>query len=1517
MHNSEFQLNIAVVIGINDYQNGIPVLGTARQDAVAIAKILQSEYQYRVFLITDHSAITATYQNLMTWLETELPQQLKAASPSRLLFYFAGHGIALNGDDGPQGYLIPQDARLGDVSTYIPMPRIEAALTQLSCRHCLVILDCCFAGAFRWSSTRRLISVSKVIHKERFDRFIQDPAWQVITSAASDQYALDSLDLKGDRGVAKQDEQHSPFAAALMEALSGAADVYPPASGGKKAGDGVITATELYLYLRDSVEVPTDARNQRQTPQIWCLKPHDKGEFIFRPPGHVLNLPSAPALNELAENNPYRGLKSYETPDSDLFFGRTALIEKLGDAIHDRPFTVVLGASGSGKSSLVKAGLIPDLDDDRWQILGPIRPGELPLNALQGAFKVLGLTITQRADTPAYAATIARWQQAHPAKKLLLVIDQWEELITLCQYDPDRQQWLNLLAELLQTHAAVLRVVITLRSDFEAQFRSTPLEPLWRNARFVVPAMTREELRSVIEEPAAAKVVYFESLADGLRPTGGHRGDLSDQLIDEVAGMPGSLPLLSFTLSELYLKLARRYQAARTTGETIDRSITWADYDALGGVTKSLTRRADEEYDALVRQDVGCQQTIRQVMLRMVAVGGELARRQVPESELNYPEPENTRVRAVLNRFLAARLLVSGTDANDQPYIEPAHDALVRGWEKLLNWQQEAAESLILQRRLSPAAVEWHSRKSQEAGRRLLNRSSRQPTDSPQTPQQFLWNANPYLDVLHDKLKANANWFNQVEREFVQASWLQKQRNRRWRWRIAISVMLGLSGLTIAALIGQRAALINQIRAARESAEADARSGQQLDAFINSLHAAQTFKHPLLQLFKPEPQLEAAVRGTLQKAIYSNQEYNRLGGNQGTTRSAISPNGNLIVSVDDDGMVKLLSPQGQQTAQWNTAQGQSMNVTFSPDSQQLATAGTDNTVRLWTLQGQLLAQFAGHTGIVKGISFSPDGQRLATASRDTTMRLWNLQGQQLAQFVGHTQDVWSVAFSPDGKTLASASNDDTFRLWNLQGKPLKQYKANQGELHNIKFSPDGQRLATSGQSGRVCLWNLQGQLLTILEGHQGRVWNVMFRRDGQQLASSAADGTVRLWDLPDRPLPSLRGDRGSRRCNASINDDSKDYRTLSVSIVLRGHQGPVRNVSFSPNGQRLVSSGDDSTVRLWDLQGQQQVSLTGHQGPVRSILFHPHQPQLLTSGEDGTIRRWAAPDKRFDPFTSNPSNGNLGPVRAIAISADGQQMASAQGKTVRLWNLADRSAIALSITLSGHQGLVRSVQFRPDGQQLVSTGDDGTIRLWNLQGQPLAQWSAAAKRVWSVGFSPDGQSLVSAGADGVIRLWGLNGESLGQLEGHLGPVFSVMFRPDGQQIASGGQDRTVRLWDVATQRKVQLFPVYGAEVNSVAFSPDGQRLISGDSTGNVQLWDLSTQQQFAAWNAHANSIVRQVRFSPDAQQVATAGDDGIAKVWQLGTFDQLVTSGCVLMGDYLKLKEHRALTESDRDLCKE
>jgi hypothetical protein len=774
---NRFGQHLAVVIGINDYHSGVPGLQTPVNDAQALAALLADQHGYEVMLWLNDQANRGA---LVELLEQDLPKRL--GENDRLLFYFAGHGIALNGDDGPEGYLIPQDAKLGDVSTYLPMSLVNRALLKLPCRHFLGILDCCFAGAFRWSSTRKLVVLEQgTIHKQRFDRFVLDPAWQMITSAASDQSALDAFDLKSRNRGMRGD--HSPFAAALINALQGQADTFPAAEPGKPAGDGVLTASELYIYLREMIEPETEAQNLRQTPGIFPLSKHDKGEYIFLTPGHILNLPDAPPLD--ASRNPYRGLESFDEAHKDLFWGRQALTQKLTEFVTTHALTVVLGASGSGKSSLVKAGLVPQLRQQGWAVLPPLRPGESPFKALNQVLESVKLSPV----TPSMSGnssglltstqSLDFWFREHPQTHLLVVIDQFEELLTLCRDPQERQKFLQALAEGIARYPQQLHLVLTLRSDFEAQFRNTTLEPEWQAARFIVPAMTREELRQAVEEPASARVMYFEP------------HELVEQLIDEVANMPGALPLLSFALSELYLNYLKRQEAAKLRGETIDRAMTQVDYEQMGGVTRSLTQRAEQEYETLVQVDPAYKHTIRNVMLRMVSVGGELARRRVPLSELVYPEPENGRVQEAVKRFAEARLLTAGRDNEDQPYQEPAHDALVRGWARLLQWKQNNLANLVLQRELYPRAEQWQKDNSKKRSLGLL------------------WNSDPRLPQLRQLLKTEHSWLNKVEIEFVKRSSQRKNNNLRRLLSVLATVIVVLAGLTAYAF---KQATIAQLR---------------------------------------------------------------------------------------------------------------------------------------------------------------------------------------------------------------------------------------------------------------------------------------------------------------------------------------------------------------------------------------------------------------------------------------------------------------------------------------------------------------------------------------------------------------------------------------------------------------------------------------------------------------------------------------------------------------------------------
>jgi Caspase domain len=728
---AEFARNLAFIIGIDNYRNGISPLRTATNDATKLVEILREKHNYQVWVCLNE---LATLNNLQQLLEVTLPQQV--TSDDRLLLYFAGHGIALNGDDdGPQGYLIPQDAVLGDTKTYLPMTRLQECLNQLPCRHFLGILDCCFAGAFRWSSTRDLLTTPEVIYQERYNRFITDPAWQVITSATSDQKALDVFSINSERGTIGN---HSPFAVALFDALEGAADIYPPPENGKSGGDGVITATELYLYLRDRIETGTEGYNQRQAPGIWALRKHDKGEYIFLNPGHPLNLPPAPPLDE--STNPYRGLLPYEEEHSDLFFGKNALVERLQQFVTKQSLTIILGASGVGKSSLVKAGLIPFLrrqSNEQWSFLRPIRPGDSPLQALSKDF-----TSSPNLTGSDLNAIINALVKDEPDTKLLLIIDQFEEIVTLCDREK-REEFLLMLSRAIVQNPNQLRIVLTLRSNFESQLIDTALKRYWTAGRFIVPPMTRSELREAIEKPAEARVIFFEPHS------------LVEQIIDEVADMPGSLPLMSFVLNELYLKYLKRERSAINNGIIIDRSITQQDYEELGGVLGSLIQRVEQEYQTLLQQDRTYEQVFRNVMLRMLTTeGGEITRRRVRLSELEYPEPENHQVQRVIQSLVSARLIVIGQNAEGSSYAEPTHDALILGWSRLRKWIDAQRENLILQRRLAVEIEDWINN----------NRS-----------EEWLWDRNPRIDVVRQVLKSNDNWLNALETEFVQRSIRKKE----------------------------------------------------------------------------------------------------------------------------------------------------------------------------------------------------------------------------------------------------------------------------------------------------------------------------------------------------------------------------------------------------------------------------------------------------------------------------------------------------------------------------------------------------------------------------------------------------------------------------------------------------------------------------------------------------------------------------------------------------------------------
>lgn len=747
---SWFDTTHVVAIGIDQYTRPTPSLSNAVNDAITVAEIFgnpgsKETIETHLFLGSKQEtdpdpdkirkliggakpgkatkeAIDEFLQNLEVKLKEKA--QLKGKKSDRLVFYFAGHGVAIPFADHaaaiaesstqnhkPQGYLLLQNADQDDPKTFLSLDILLDQIARIPVQHCLIILDSCFAGAVKWSLLKKRDVIIRKTCPSLLDLFIDSPAWQIITSADETQKANDGwkTTLTNNRGSGA----NSPFVMLLREALlNQEKNCYK---------NSVATATELNTYLFRELQMLTSSEGKRQTPEIFpILGKHVRGEFVFlqetfEAVREVLQEKSPdPVIDE--KDNPYRGLLSYSFDDREIFFGRKRLIDQLVDRVKQNafPLTIVLGASGSGKSSLVKAGLIPKLFPQPknaqqlhkgWE---ECRPGRSPEANLEKTLEKLQIDNISQGE------------------RRLLFIDQFEEIETQCQDENQKNQFFKKLIDLLKTKK--VDVVLTLRSDFVTtlrnrfesamtrdNFESKTASNHWVAAQFPVRMMEPEELEEMIEKPASIKAVFFEDKQNE------HGKTLVQQLSHEVAGMPGALPLLSVALKSMYQNFAQRYwHEYKLNGETTaKREITWDDYESLGGgVPGALRQKATEEYDNLkykfdenydlVKDDEGRpvlaepevtgresstaqsrKKMLRRAMLRMLTLKGrEIVRRQVLESEVIYSSEADTRYcQDVLKRFASpeVRLLVSD-QAGDDIYYEPAHDALVREWDYIAAW---------------------------------------------------------------------------------------------------------------------------------------------------------------------------------------------------------------------------------------------------------------------------------------------------------------------------------------------------------------------------------------------------------------------------------------------------------------------------------------------------------------------------------------------------------------------------------------------------------------------------------------------------------------------------------------------------------------------------------------------------------------------------------------------------------------------------------------------------------------
>jgi len=1186
----------------------------------------------------------------------------------------------------------------------------------------------------------------------------------------------------------------------------------------------------------------------------------------------------------LNKTSPYRGLQKFEGEHKNLFFGRDQFLGELLAVIPKSNFLLVLGASGSGKSSLVRAGLIPQLREQLGSnfIDFTFTPDQNPFKSLWAilvskGYKQSDAAIALQEETDTLERVIKTLKP--PEQQWFVFIDQFEEIFTTTDIDTQKKFMASITA-LAKSEEQSVKIVLAMRSDFFGRF--SPYGKLAEVAEkhlHLVKDMHPDELRHAIEQPAAYHGVNFE---DGL----------VDEIIRDFANQP-SLPLLQYTLNLLW-----------ENDDIEDRVLNIKTYRHIGGVRGALQRHVDDIYQKMTTEE---KEATKQIFFHLVKVvgAGETAAAQAVRRRAAMSEFSSDMVTKTLQKLIDKNLLVSDASGTEAATVEVVHETLLSSWKTLENWLAERQSEIWLKNRLEEDARNWEKYRETK----------------PERATEELWSGSKLDKVAEMRSQGIfAELFgglSEAENQFIDASLRERDRLRHQELRQARRLALGASVAVVvisifAAVTGYqlRQTTLGQIQNLNISARAFLLSNQGLEALTASVKAVKQLQKPMLW---PPQELRQEVTGTLQTVFYGVRERNRLQGHSSPVTSvSFSPNGQTIATASRDNTVRLWNLQGKELAKIQYS-GSVSNVSFSPDGQTIATDSQDNTVRLWNLQGEELAKLQ-HSSSVSSVSFSPDGKTIATASQDNTVRLWNLQGKELAK-LQHSSSVSSVIFSPDGQTIATASQDNTVRLWNLQGKELAKLQ-HSSSVSSVSFSPDGKTIATASEDNTVRLWNLQGEELAQLQ-HSNWVSSVSFSPDGQTIATDSQDNTVRLWNLQGEELAKLQ------------------------------HFGSVSSVIFSPDGQTIATASQDNTVRLWNLQGEEVAKLQ-HSGSVSSVSFSPDGQTIATASDDNTARLWNVHIQEVRKLKGDFGDGNRGSfspdgktfitinceektaclwnlqgeelaklkhsgsVISVSFSPDGQTVATATfNDTAHLWNLQGKELAKLphSGYLTLHRGnWITRVSFSPDSKTVATASEDNTVRLWNLQGKELTKLQGHSEPVTQISFSPDGQTVATGSLDNTAHLWNLQGKELAKLQ-HSDLVDSVSFSPDGKTIATtASYDKTAHLWNLQGKELAKL-QGHSEPVTKISFSPDGKTVATGSGDNTVRLWNLQGKElakiQHSSW-------VNSVSFSPDGQTLATASGDNTTLLWELG-LDSLLTRACAGLKDYLQFNPNVA--DEDRRLC--
>lgn len=1175
--------------------------------------------------------------------------------------------------------------------------------------------------------------------------------------------------------------------------------------------------------------------------------------------------------------NPYKGLHAFQMTDARDFFGRDDLTQKLVDKMRDEDpyhrFLAIVGPSGSGKSSLVKAGLIPALwkgaiaGSDKWFVVDMV-PGTHPLDKLETALIRVAANQTSQLREQLQRderglLRIADIILPGDDTELVIIVDQFEEVFTLVEDEPVRQHFLELLRVAVSDVRSRVRVVVTLRADYyDRPLHYPEFGELIRSRMETVLPLSAKGLERAIRGPAERVGVTFEQ-------------GLVEQIVSQMNYQAGALPLLQYALTELFARREGRIQ----TNEA---------YRQIGGAVGALANRADEIYRGLIEEG---QQLAHQMFMRLVTLGegAEDTRRRATHAELLSLTHNTDLMEEIIDQFAAYRLLSLDHDPETrQPIVEVAHEAILREWDRLRQWLNESRDDIRQERAVARAAADW---KLHNHDTSFLLRGTRleqvekwcRTTKIMQTPleEDFIKESlnqrekDQQAEILRQEREAQ---LEQRSRNFLRglvavfaiatiiagglAIFALVQRNDAIQARDAEAVALQESQhsanefRSIALSFGAQTALNNSqphvaLALAQESINMDNPPPAAQETFFNI--SSSTWMQERLFLtdvgladgvFHPDGKrfITADLNGRIVvREIETGAEIDSIQRDDRVFSFAINPQGNIVAVAGPSGILQIWNLETNEVTEHMYYEAPA----FNNDGTAMVTANFWDgvaTIFIWETETfSVVDSFEAHTDFIPNLNFSPDSSLLISVSGgwDGTVKVWDFATNELLRqrHFGNGGHVWDAIMLSDNEQILVASATGEVSLWNWRTDEViwitTTHESN-STVQDIDVSPDELTfvLGLNESASEVQLREVaSGELIHAYKGHSLRVQEVDFSPDGKTILSVSGDGSVIFWPTnwegarqtvhvnsnnlivwhPTRPLIATVGVAHPTIVDATIR--LIDTTNGQVVHELVGHENTVRGLAFSPDGNYLISGGWDSTIFVWDIETGQQIGVVAE-----------------------------------DEFV----------IMALVMNNEGQ-FAIPYGERETQIVLFDYETGERTNPFDGHTDQIFALEYSPDGDLLYSGARNAELYQWDTEtGEIVQEFVGHQEWIHHLDVNSEGSQLVSASADHTAIVWDTTtAEALITLRGHTDTIMIAEFSPDDSLIMTASFDGRIMLWDAETGDLVHIFALIDDPFQTVAtFSPDGTEIVSS-ANDILTFWDITDlPDDYETW-------VRENRYIPE------------------------------------------------------